>query len=80
MSVETKMLASRLKVDRTMVARSLESHLRTLAHEVERARKALADGGSMDEHLIVNAGSLSALIARWNMLLDYTPYVEEKPQ
>lgn len=78
MSVMLRMLASKLSVDKDAARLHLESQLRSLSQEVESARKSLADGSRLNEHLIVNASGLSALIARWNMLLDLGPYMDKE--
>lgn len=55
------------------------STLRHLSRGLEAATDRVKDRESIDEHLIANAASLTAEIARWNLTLDLLPHLEEEP-
>ena len=67
----------RLEIERQSVNVNLESLLKNLKQRVDMALKSLKDGDSLDEHLIVNASSLTGLIARYNLVRDLGPYLDE---
>jgi hypothetical protein len=71
-------LASRFRLEKTSVKQQLENHLSSLAVEVARAQKSLEKDDPLNENLIVNAGSISGLIARWNSLYEHIPYLEDE--
>lgn len=68
---------SRLETERKSLNVNLESQLKNLKQRVDMALKALKDGDSLDEHLIVNASSLTGLIGRYNLVRDLVPYLNE---
>ena len=70
-------LASKFRIEKNSIKHQLDHQIKALAVEVARAQKSLDKNELLNENMIVNAGCISGLIARWNMLLDYTPYVEE---
>lgn len=66
-----------LESERKKVNANLELMLKNLKQRVEMALTSLKEGGSLDEHLIVNASSITGLIARYNLVRDLSPYLDE---
>lgn len=56
---------------------TLVGELRYLRQRIEIAEEAMANGQPLDEHMIHNAGQLTARIARYNLHLEIAPYLEE---
>lgn len=55
----------------------IDHELSRLAGGVEAAHAALQQGQELDERLIANASDLGPLMARWNLIRDLRPYVED---
>lgn len=73
-----KLALLRSRISREADTRNLASELEGLAQNVERALENLAQGKALDEHLIQNASSIATRIARYNLLRDLVPYLEEE--
>lgn len=73
------LLQTRSASEMASVRRQILSDLRYLAQKVSGALKDLEEGRPLDEHLIVNASGISAYIARYNLLTDLLPYINEPP-
>lgn len=71
-----RMADGKLTVERKTLKQQIASALRQLAHKVEMAQADLGKGSGLDSHLIVNAAGLDGMIARWNLVLDLSPYVK----
>lgn len=69
--------ARRLVSEKSTGMNALESELKALQHNVNRALADLAAGQRIDEHLIANAVMITALVAKWNLVRDLIPMVDE---
>lgn len=66
-------LDNRLRREKAGRAVELTHALVALRERVNSALVALAAGNSVDEHMIVSASGISAMIARWNLSIDLLP-------
>lgn len=72
-----EMLRSMITAERDGLERELRSALNSLRNGVEQAVAALLEGQRIETYLVVNAGSLTADIARWNLLRQISPLLGE---
>lgn len=77
-SFGVEQLKARLHSEHQRLIVELNSNLRNLKQRTEMAIESLKDGKALDAHLIVNAGGISELIAKWNMVRDMIPYLYEE--
>ena len=73
-----RMLLTRLRVESEGTKNRLQAALRDLEHKAQSARRDLEAGKALDAHLIVNASSITEEIARWNLVRDILPLVEDE--
>lgn len=73
-----KHLKSTLRTRDLNVRVVLRHGLEQLKIRVERALSDLEAEEQIDEHLIVNASGLTADIAKWNLIRDLHPYVNQE--
>lgn len=71
-------LKVRLNAEHERLINTLIMELKNLHQRTGIAIEALRDGKALDAHLIVNAGSITESIARWNMVRDLIPYLYEE--
>jgi len=76
-SFGVEQLKARLHSEHQRLIVELKSNLSNLRQRTEMAIESLKDGKALDAHLIVNAGGISELIAKWNMVRDMIPYLYE---
>ena len=74
------MLRHRLDSVRVTAQRDLLAEIVNLEHRLRSARQAIESGAHVDEHLIANAAMMTSTIARWNLVRDLLPFVEDKEQ
>ena len=68
-----------LTQQRASLAESIARDLKTLRHRIDDAIDSLTEGARLDPHLIANAVMLTEQIARWNMVRDLAPMVDDAP-
>ena len=74
------MLRHRLDSVRVTAQRDLLAEIINLEHRLRSARQAVESGARVDEHMIANAAMMTSTIARWNLVRDLLPFVEDKEQ
>jgi hypothetical protein len=74
--VALHLIGAELRAIRDLDKRKLDSHLRSLEHEIARARTALADDKELPTNIIKNACDVDAIIMRWNTAIQLLPIVE----
>jgi hypothetical protein len=68
-------LKARLNNEHERLINVLMMELKNLHQRTGIAIESLKDGKALDVHLIINAGSVTESIARWNMVRDLIPYL-----
>lgn len=71
-------LKARLTSEHERLINVLMMDLKNLHMRTAIAMEALRDGKELDVHLIVNAGTVTESIARWNMVRQLIPYLYEE--
>lgn len=77
-SFGVEQLKVRLHSEHQRLIVTLMSELKNLKLRTEHTIEALRDGKQLDSHLVVNAASITELIAKWNMVRDLIPYLYEE--
>ena len=74
---DKEQIRRRIQTERDVAKRNLDGELRRMIERLTQAHEALDKGDKLDPHLIVNAGSMTYDIARWNVSVDLLPYVND---
>lgn len=75
--IALRALRSRMELERKSAARNLCSEMEILQIRLKQAMSDVEKGKTLNPHLIANAAMLTETIARWNMMLDLMPMVEQ---
>lgn len=72
-------LRTRMATEQDSITARLGSLLRNGEQQFKRALEELAAGERIDAHLITNLEQITGEIARWNLIRDLKPYLEQPP-